>query len=808
MSEFNFHLKQTAIYKALRWERILCLHTFKKLRKVLILFFVIFLILYFFRDIFLGLAVFSFCLSITTLLIEAFFNSKLKKPLIVNKENIAEFLSFEVAKVVKKSSTNSNLLFYFLLADNPKLNFVFSRALLNMEEIKKRLKEDSTVVDQGFQKVILEALKRAQARGQQRIEITDVLVSLAKHNPIFQKILVENDLKNEDIENLAWWLESLEQKIEQRKRFWEMENLNRFGTLAKQWTAGYTLTLDKYSLDLSEVVKKTLPQIIGHQKEIEAVEVVLSRNKINNVLLVGEPGTGRKSIIEGLAVKSFLGETTEAIDYKKFMVLDMASLLARLTDPEKEEKILDTIFQEAVSAGNIILVIDEFHNYIDRISGILGSYLQLPQFQIVAITTYAGLHKTIEQNSSVSQLFEKVEVSEITPEEILCLLENLCLRLERKHKRLISQPALRQIITLADRYIPNLPFPKKAMDLLDEVVAYVAVSTKDPVVLPSHVAKIVTQKTEIPVGELGLKEKKVLLNLEDLIHKRIINQDEAVKEVSEALRRTRAEVTTKKGPIGGFLFLGPTGVGKTETAKALTQIYFGSEKKIIRLDMSEFQDVKDIARLIGAPGQEGQLSTPMRENPFSLLLLDEIEKAHPNVLNLFLQVLDEGHLTDGQGRKISFKNAVIIATSNAAYKVILQALKERTNWQEVKQKLLDELFRTGVFRPEFINRFDAVVVFRPLSKENLLDITSLLLGKLKKNLKEKNIELTITESLKEKIVELGYSPTFGAREIRRVIQDKVENVLARGILEGKIKKGDRVEVSPTNVKEFGLTINA
>jgi ATP-dependent Clp protease ATP-binding subunit ClpA len=342
------------------------------------------------------------------------------------------------------------------------------------------------------------------------------------------------------------------------------------------------------------------------------------------------------------------------------------------------------------------------------------------------------------------------------------------------------------------------------MELLEELIIYVAQETKDKIVLPSHVAKIITQKTQIPVGEIELKERQILLNLEKLIHQKIINQEEAVKEVSTAMRRARAEVSIRKGPMGCFLFLGPTGVGKTESSKALAEIYFGSEDKMIRLDMSEFQSISDIPRLLGSPGQEGLLTTPVRENPFSLILLDEIEKAHPNILNLFLQVLDEGHLTDGQGRKVIFRDSIIIATSNAGYKVILEALKKKTEWSGVKQKLLDFLFQEGTFRPEFINRFDAVVVFKPLSKENLLDIAELLLQKLKANLFSKGIEIIITEPLKEKIAELGYSPVFGAREMRRVIQDKVENPLASGLLSGQLKRGNRVEIDP---KDFKLKIN-
>ncbi|MBA7636820.1 hypothetical protein ES703_44448 [subsurface metagenome] len=378
----------------------------------------------------------------------------------------------------------------------------------------------------------------------------------------------------------------------------------------------------------------------------------------------------------------------------------------------------------------------------------------------------------------------------------MMILENLALLLEQKYKLFVSYPALREIVALTRRFMPSLVFPKKANDLLDEVMIYVKKSTKDKVLLPSHVAKIITEKTQVPVGEIEVKEKEVLLNLEKLIHQRIINQDTAVKEVSTALRRARAEVTIRKGPMGTFLFLGPTGVGKTETSKALAQIYFGSEARMIRLDMSEFQNVKDIPRMIGGKGEEGLLTTPVRESPFSLILLDEIEKAHPNILNLFLQVLDEGFLTDGLGRKVDFKNSIIISTSNAGYRIILEALKTKTEWSEVKQKLLDYIFEKGIFRPEFINRFDAVVVFRPLSKENLLAIAELMLRVLKKNLKEKGIDFKITLPLKEKIVELGYDPTFGARAIRRVIQDKVENVLASVLLSGELKRGNKVEVDP------------
>jgi len=454
------------------------------------------------------------------------------------------------------------------------------------------------------------------------------------------------------------------------------------------------------------------------------------------------------------------------------------------------------------------LVIDEFHNFVGGvfapgvidISGILSSYLQFPQFQIITTTSFAGLHKYIEQKPSLLALFGKVEVSEISFQETIRVLENFALPLEERYKKFVTYAALRDIVLLSAKYLPDIPFPKKAIDILDEVMVETSKYIKTNLVLPVHVAKIISEKSEIPVGEVEAKEREILLNLENLIHKRIINQDEAVNGVSSALRRARAEITVRGGPMGAFLFLGPTGVGKTETSKALSEVYFGSEQKMIRLDMSEFQSISDIQRLIGSLGQEGILTTQIRENPFSLVLLDEIEKAHPDILNLFLQVLDEGHLTDGLGRKVSFSNSIIIATSNAGYKVILKALKEKTEWSGVKQKLLDYLFKEAIFRPEFINRFDAVVVFRPLSKENLLDISELMLQKLAKNLSQKGVEFIITKPLKKKIVEMGFSPVFGAREMRRVIQEKVENVLAQAFLSKALKRGDRIKINPKGFK--------
>jgi len=376
------------------------------------------------------------------------------------------------------------------------------------------------------------------------------------------------------------------------------------------------------------------------------------------------------------------------------------------------------------------------------------------------------------------------------------IIEEEVLKIEKSANVFFLFKSIKEIIDLTDKYIQTAPFPKKAIDLLEEVVIYALRVARTRKIKPEVVEALISEKTEIPIGKVAEEEKEVLLNLEDLIHQSLIDQEEAVSEVANALRRARADFGQRKKSIGNFLFLGPTGVGKTETAKCLARIYFGSEKKIIRLDMSEYQTTESITRLIGTVTEPGYFTTKVREDPFSLILLDEIEKAHPNVLNLFLQVLDEGNLTDGAGRSVDFKNTIIIATSNAGAELIRQAIKERKDLINYKEEFIDEILKKGIFKPEFLNRFDDIVLYKPLSKKDLEKIVELNLNDLRKGLLEKNIEFLILPELIQKIAELGFNPQFGAREIKRVIQDKVENNIARTILSDKIKAGDKITIDP------------
>jgi len=838
----QFNLKETEIFKAVEKEK----NPFFKFSKLLkdASLYLFYLSLFFIGISFFGVLslttafrISSFFLAFYAVFWETnfFFNAKIKNPelnvkideVVANPQeyNLAEFLSFDSAKIVsdtvkfckkrKISEVSAMALLYLTLEQNNQVKYIFLRLGLDAASIQQNLKnyleklekKDISIETfaEDFKIAIVEALKAVQQGKRQRIETRDILIGISK-SEFFKNILIEADLKMEDFENMAIWFDYLERRVEEKNKFWSYENLAASGSLGKDWATGYTITLDQYSIDWRKLVQKWLfKAIIGHEKAIEMVQAALARPDVNNVLIIGEPGTGKESIIQGLARMIYLGKGFPELNYCRVVELDMISFLSQVNDPEEVEKTLDIIFQEVIAAGNIILVIKDLHNYIGiektqpgmvDISGIIGKYLKFHEFRFIGVTDYNGLHTRIEKNPSLLEMFTKVEVSEISELETIRILQSLAFELENKYKVFVTYPTIREVVALSARYIPNVLFPKKAIDLLQDTVVYVARSIKGKIVMPEHVSKVISIKTEIPIGKIGVEEKETLLNLEESIHKRIVNQEEAVKEISIAMRRARAGIASKKRPMGSFLFLGPTGVGKTETSKALAEVYFGGEEKMARLDMSEFQAISDIPRLIGTTGEEGLLITPVRENPFCLLLIDEIEKAHPNILNLFLQVFDEGNLTDGQGRKTSFTNTIIICTSNAGAKFIFESVGK--NEELDKDKLLERLLEEGIFRPEFINRFDAVVIFKPLTKENLLDIAQIMLNSLKKNLKEKDIDFIITDSLKEKIVKLSYKPAFGAREMRRVIQDKIENAVAHALLSDKIKKGESFEVSASN----------
>lgn len=642
-----------------------------------------------------------------------------------------------------------------------------------------------------------------------------------------------------------------------------------------QEKATQTSYLDKYGRDLTLAAREgKLDPVIGRKKEIERIIHILSRRTKNNPVLVGDPGVGKTAIAEGLAQRIIEGKVPETLMGKRVVSLDLALMVAGASHRGQfEQRLKNTIDEVVKSKGQIILFIDEVHTIVGAgaaegaidASNMLKPTLARGEIQVVGATTLDDYRQRIERDPALERRFQPVLVPESTIEETFEILKGLRPNYEKHHHVHVSDDAIHAAAELSDRYISERFLPDKAIDLMDEASAKVRLAavrepenlkqieeelaqlkktlpvedsrvaelerirkeitelwTKTkmeevPTVNRSDIAEVVSQMTGIPLSDLSEEEKVKLMKLEERLHQRIVGQEEAVKAVSEAIRRSRVGLKDPKRPIGSFIFLGPTGVGKTELSKALAEILYGNEDLIIRLDMSEYMEKHTVSRLIGAPpgyiGYErgGQLTEIVRRKPFSIILMDEIEKAHPEVFNILLQIMEDGRLTDGHGRTVDFKNTILIMTSNIGSDVIYNKTlgfeepgknPENSAYEELKTNLTGSLKKT--FRPEFLNRVDDVVVFHALTREDVRKIADLLIVQTEKLLLSQGIKVTLTEAVREWLVKKGYDPQMGARPMRRLIQHEVENRISDQIISGGFSSGDIVEISVENDKlSFG-----
>ncbi|ACK42754.1 MULTISPECIES: ATP-dependent Clp protease ATP-binding subunit [Dictyoglomus] len=609
-----------------------------------------------------------------------------------------------------------------------------------------------------------------------------------------------------------------------------------------------------------------LDPIIGREKELERIIQILSRRTKNNPVLVGEPGVGKTAIVEGLAQKIVDGEVPDTLLNKRIVAIDMGSIVAGTKYRGEFEERMQRIIEEVKMAKDVILFIDEIHTLVGAgaaegavdAANILKPSLAKGEIQLIGATTPSEYRKYIEKDGALERRFQPIMVNEPTPEETIQILKGLREKYENYHRVKITDEAIEEAVKLSVRYITDRFLPDKAIDVIDEASARVRlrkqkstvhsnlelelarireqkeiairnqaferaaqlrdeerkieeylrnfIDTSSPsdlgVVTPEDVAQVVATWTGIPVAQLLIEERERLLRMEEELHKRIISQDEAVRVVSRAIRRSRSGLKDPRRPIGVFMFLGPTGVGKTELARALAEYLFGNENALIRFDMSEFMEKHTVSRLIGAPpgyvGYEegGQLTEKVHRRPYSVILFDEIEKAHSDVFNILLQIMDEGQLTDGHGRRVSFKNTILIMTSNFGAEYFKQeasigfASKEdrEKSFDKIKDLILSEMKK--YFRPEFLNRLDEIVFFKPLTKEDLKQILELLLKPVQERIREKKLELEISDEVKELLLEKGYDPQYGARPLKRTIQYYIEDPLAEFILQGDFKEGD------------------
>ncbi|HFP2962536.1 TPA: AAA family ATPase [Streptococcus pneumoniae] len=611
--------------------------------------------------------------------------------------------------------------------------------------------------------------------------------------------------------------------------------------------------LEEFGINVTEIARRgDIDPVIGRDDEIIRVIEILNRRTKNNPVLIGEPGVGKTAVVEGLAQKIVDGDVPHKLQGKQVIRLDVVSLVQGTGIRGQFEERMQKLMEEIRKREDTILFIDEIHEIVGAGSAsdgnmdagnILKPALARGELQLVGATTL-NEYRIIEKDAALERRMQPVKVDEPTVDETITILKGIQKKYEDYHHVQYTDAAIEAAATLSNRYIQDRFLPDKAIDLLDEagskmnltlnfvdpkvidqrlieaenlksqatreedfekaayfrdqIAKYKEMQKKKitdqdtPIISEKTIEHIIEQKTNIPVGDLKEKEQSQLIHLAEDLKSHVIGQDDAVDKIAKAIRRNRVGLGTPNRPIGSFLFVGPTGVGKTELSKQLAIELFGSADSMIRFDMSEYMEKHSVAKLVGAPpgyvgyDEAGQLTEKVRHNPYSLILLDEVEKAHPDVMHMFLQVLDDGRLTDGQGRTVSFKDAIIIMTSNAGTgkteaSVGFGAAREgRTN------SVLGEL--GNFFSPEFMNRFDGIIEFKALSKDNLLQIVELMLADVNKRLSSNNIRLDVTDKVKEKLVDLGYDPKMGARPLRRTIQDYIEDTITDYYLENPSEK--------------------
>ncbi|MFA5052142.1 MAG: AAA family ATPase [Patescibacteria group bacterium] len=660
-----------------------------------------------------------------------------------------------------------------------------------------RARQSGAVFSAGLLTVLLAAYAEAYIGRQERVDIQHLLVAIINYDEVSRDIFYDLEVEQGQIINAVEWLNIKVRLSEGYHRWRSKAAYKSKGVMNRAMTSQATPLLDRFSHDLTSLARQgVLAPCIGRDREIESVLRIMEGGK--NVILTGFPGVGKTSIIEGIAALMAAEDVPDMLQDHRLISLSVASLVGAAGRQGELEGLIMQLINEIVRSGNIVLYIDNIQNMVGvstegaqnlDIADIMANALSKRLFYAIATTSPLDYRRYIEPSGSLNSVFQKVEVAEPDVNGTILILEGKSGSVEAKNQIFFSYESIERIVTLADRFIHDRFQPEKSLSILDEVAVYVhRKKGKNAIVTGEDVAEIVITK-------ITEKETEKLLNLEERIHERMVDQEEAVTAVSTALRRARAELRDIRRPIVNLLFLGPTGVGKTELAKTVAEVYFGSEKNMIRLDMSEYQEKSSLARMIGAPpgysgaSEGGYLTEAIRRQPFSLLLLDEIEKAHPDILNIFLQVMDDGRLTDTLGRTIDFTNVILIATSNAGTSMIQKRIQEGRPLAAIKDELMNEELKP-YFRPEFLNRFDNIVVFKPLSFDDIIKIVGLMLNQVNKRLAAKGIRLQATDEAKRELAQQGFDPIFGARPLRRAIQDTVDNALANYLLEGKLGRRD------------------
>jgi ATP-dependent Clp protease ATP-binding subunit ClpC len=671
--------------------------------------------------------------------------------------------------------------------------FFTHHLLLTDELVEEQLSTDPAVLQQA----LAVASNLADEHKTATIELGFVVAGLLMTAPNVQQLLVKFENKPEDIKAIADWL----------GRNVGADPFNTkasYGGVGRDWAFGFTPLLDRLGHNISLAVSGQNLRFdwLARSAGVMAIETAFD-NHASAIALIGPDGIGKTNTVYALAQRMIQGSTTPSLAYHQIISLNATDITSQAHGTGDLEQIMVSVVNEASKAGHIILFFDNAELFLADAAGsfdatnILLSIIEARSVPIILAMAPHDYQSLKTQNQSLAGLLTPVVLQEPPEADVMRILEDTCGALESHFEVLVAYEALREAYMLSGRYEQDEAYPGKAIKLLEQSANH----AENSIVTKRSVQQAIEQTRGVKTGNAAPAEADALLHLEDRIHERMINQTHAVEVVASSLRRARAGVTNPKRPIGSFLFLGPTGVGKTELAKAIAATYFGAEGNMIRLDMSEYQQPDDVQRLLSTGvGDNQSLLMQVRQQPFSVVLLDEVEKSHPNILNLLLQMLDEGQLTDSSGRAASFKDCVIIATSNAGADTIRARIEAGQSLESFSTQFSDELINSGQFKPELLNRFDEMVLFRPLNAAELAQVVTLMLKEVNETLKHQNISVELTPAAIQKIVQQGYDPRLGARPMRRTLQRAVEDTIAELILKRQAKPGDHVILDAPNLK--------
>lgn len=683
------------------------------------------------------------------------------------------------------------------IAEVTSAQFLMVRSGMSTQMLTDVLGDDPAAIS-----LVWSAVRDMQPSG--IVKASTVVAALTKTSPDLLKLLPHLQLDEDDLPKLSAWFTHLDELIEHYRQ------PRRTGGIARDWSFGYLQLLNRFGTNISERVAHggTVDvELESHQDALDYMTRTFSSGGKQNVALVGPLGVGKTTIVHAFAEQLMRADSNVAnsLKFRQVISLDASSLISVASGRGELEDLLNRLLVEAYHAKNVIICLDDAELFFEEgvgsvdVSKILLPILEGGVLRMILTMDEQRWLQISTRNPALASALNRVTVAPSSPDETMMVLQDQLVNIEFQQRVTYMYQALKEALRLSERYLHDQAQPGKALRVLASAASY----AENGLVTAGSVKRAVEQSQGVKVGgTTGDDERQKLLNLEDLVHARMINQVRAVHVVSDALRRARAGVKNEQRPVGTFLFLGPTGTGKTELAKSLAAIYFGGEDRLIRLDLNELVRADDVQRLIADGADDPMsLSAQVMKQPFSVILLDEIEKAHPSVLTALLQVLDEGVLRDAKGREVSFRDTIVIATSNAGSEQIRHHIEAGEALEQFESALTNELITTGQFRPEFLNRFDEIVLFKPLGKEELMQIIDLMIAGINRTLEPQKVSLVVADDAKTKLIELGYDPQLGARPLRRVVQRTVESQVAKRLLNGELQPGQTLTITAADITE-------